>query len=87
MVAGILRRLEELLGGLGAEADPDPAEAQRVRAELDGLAALLESHFVYEEKKLVSALNTLSAPNRYGSRPAWTVAGTSTTPQSPHRST
>jgi hemerythrin-like domain-containing protein len=67
MVAGILRRLEELLGGLGP--DPDPAEAQRVRAELDGLAALLESHFVYEEKRLVSALNSLSAPSWDGSRP------------------
>jgi hemerythrin-like domain-containing protein len=59
LVAGILRSLEELLGGLGAGSDP--AEAQRVRAELDGLAALLESHFVYEEKKLVAALNSLDA--------------------------
>jgi iron-sulfur cluster repair protein YtfE (RIC family) len=59
LVAGILRSLEELLGGLVAGADP--TEAQRVRAELDGLAALLESHFVYEEKKLVAALNSLNA--------------------------
>jgi Hemerythrin HHE cation binding domain len=29
--------------------------------ELDGLAAILESHFVYEEKKIVSALNSLRA--------------------------
>ncbi|GAA4219673.1 hemerythrin-like domain-containing protein [Streptosporangium album] len=65
VVTDILRRLEELLGGL--EAGPDPAEAQRVRAELDGLAALLESHFVYEEKRLVSVLNSLSAPGRDGS--------------------
>lgn len=69
LVAGILRRLEELLGGLGEKADPDPAEAQRVRSELDGLAALLESHFVYEEKRIVSALNSLSAPSWDGSRP------------------
>jgi hypothetical protein len=40
-----------------------------VLAELDGLAALLESHFVYEEKRLVSALNSLSAPTWGGSRP------------------
>jgi hemerythrin-like domain-containing protein len=59
LVAGILWRLEELLGGLASQ--PDPAGAQRVRAELDGLAALLESHFVYEEKKLVVALNSLTA--------------------------
>jgi iron-sulfur cluster repair protein YtfE (RIC family) len=59
LVAGILRNLEGLLGGLVA--GPGPAEAQRVRSELDGLAALLESHFVYEEKKLVAALNSLNA--------------------------
>jgi iron-sulfur cluster repair protein YtfE (RIC family) len=69
MVTGILRRLEELLGGLGAETEPGPAEARRVRAELDGLSALLESHFVYEEKRIVAALNSLSAPGWNGSRP------------------
>jgi iron-sulfur cluster repair protein YtfE (RIC family) len=58
MVSGILRRLEELAGGLETEAAP--AEARRVRAELDGLAALLESHLVYEEKRLVAVLNSLS---------------------------
>ncbi|MFG3712167.1 hemerythrin domain-containing protein [Micromonospora sp. NPDC047730] len=52
VVAGILRRVEEL-----ADAAAPPAE---VRAELDTLAALLESHFVYEEKKLVDALNALT---------------------------
>ncbi|MFL6056536.1 MAG: hemerythrin domain-containing protein [Actinoallomurus sp.] len=60
IVAGIMRDLQDLLGGL--RADLDPAERQRVRAELDGLAALLESHFGYEERRLVSALNTLEVP-------------------------
>jgi hemerythrin-like domain-containing protein len=64
MVAGMLRSLQDLFDDLGAAADGDPAEAQRLRAELNGLAAVLESHFVYEEKRLVSALNSLSAPNR-----------------------
>jgi hemerythrin-like domain-containing protein len=59
-VADILRRIEELLGGLGTGEGALPA--QEVRKELDGLAALLESHFVYEEKKIVTALNGLSAP-------------------------
>jgi hemerythrin-like domain-containing protein len=59
VVAEILRGLEELLGALPP--DPTEAEAQRVRGELDGLAALLESHFGYEEKKLVTALNRLTA--------------------------
>ncbi len=49
-VAGILRRLTEL------RIEPT---APSLRSELDTLAALLESHFVYEEKKLVSALNRL----------------------------
>ncbi|MEV7907949.1 hemerythrin domain-containing protein [Streptomyces anulatus] len=61
-VAAILRSLEDLLGGLGADAAPGPGEARRVRAELDGLTALLESHFVYEEKKIVAALNALGTP-------------------------
>ncbi len=51
-VAGILRRLTELLA--------EPA-APSLRGELDTLAALLESHFVYEEKKLVTALNRLES--------------------------
>ncbi|MCG5214736.1 hemerythrin domain-containing protein [Streptosporangium soli] len=57
VVTGILRRVTELVEGLEA----DPAEARRVAGELDGLTALLESHFVYEEKKLVTALNSMSA--------------------------
>jgi hypothetical protein len=89
LVAGILRRLDELLRGLGpaaAQAGSDgavmggavmggagvdragadragvgPERAREVRAELDGLAALLESHFGYEERKLLQALNALDA--------------------------
>ncbi|NYF54390.1 hemerythrin domain-containing protein [Micromonospora purpureochromogenes] len=51
VVAAVLRRVEELAA--------DPAGVDGVRAELDGLSALLESHFVYEEKKLVAALNAV----------------------------
>lgn len=50
-VEAILRRVTEL-----AASDAPPAT---VRGELDGLAAVLESHFAYEEKKLVAALNAL----------------------------
>ncbi|MEU4234139.1 hemerythrin domain-containing protein [Nonomuraea sp. NPDC026600] len=63
-VSDIMRALQELLGDL--DADPE-----RVRTELDGLAALLESHFVYEEKRLVSALNALDAPRWRASVPAF----------------
>lgn len=57
LVSGILRRLTELLGAIGHE--PDAAEAVRVRGELDGLAAILESHFSFEERRIVTALNSL----------------------------
>ncbi|MFB7512547.1 hemerythrin domain-containing protein [Streptomyces sp. NPDC056144] len=60
-VEELLRRLQELLDTLPG-ADPDPAEVRRVRGELDGLIALVESHFTYEEKKLVTALNELGTP-------------------------
>lgn len=58
-VAGILRCLMDLLAGVSSGADP--TEARRVRTELDSLAALLESHFGYEERKLAAALNALDA--------------------------
>jgi hypothetical protein len=51
MVAGMLERA----GELAADLDADGA-----RAELDGLAAILESHFNWEERRLVSALNALA---------------------------
>ncbi|MBC6457243.1 hemerythrin domain-containing protein [Actinomadura sp. HBU206391] len=69
LVTGTLLRLEELLGGLGAAADPGPDEAKRVRSELDTLAALLETHFVYEEKRIVAALNSLSIQSWAGAKP------------------
>ncbi|MEU4553178.1 hemerythrin domain-containing protein [Micromonospora violae] len=54
VVAGILERIEALLGG------DAPVPVAQVRAELAGLAALLASHFRYEEKRLVAALNALT---------------------------
>jgi hypothetical protein len=59
MVAGMLTRAAELARDL----DVDGA-----RAELDGLAALLESHFTWEEKRLVAALNAVR-PDEL--RPRW----------------
>jgi iron-sulfur cluster repair protein YtfE (RIC family) len=52
-VAEILSRVQELAG---TRTDP-----HLIRAELDGLAALLESHFTYEERKITAALNGLPA--------------------------
>jgi len=63
-VEEILVRLQALLDGLPAAPDAPlgTEEARRVRGELDGLIALVESHFTYEEKKLVAALNGLAVP-------------------------
>ncbi|TMR98971.1 hemerythrin domain-containing protein [Nonomuraea basaltis] len=52
LVEDSLQRLQELLDGLDGAADP-----AAVRRELDSLAALMETHFVYEEKRIVSALD------------------------------
>ncbi|MEV1146978.1 hemerythrin domain-containing protein [Micromonospora sp. NPDC049799] len=51
LVEAALRRVEDLLDSR------HPVE--EVRNELDTLAALLETHFLYEEKKLTAALNAL----------------------------
>ncbi|MFB9678923.1 hemerythrin domain-containing protein [Streptosporangium vulgare] len=58
LVEDSLRRLEALLGDLDREIDPVTA-----RREIDSLAALMETHFVYEEKRIVSALNELNTPD------------------------
>ncbi|ADB34643.1 Hemerythrin HHE cation binding domain protein [Kribbella flavida DSM 17836] len=50
IIEDALRRLEKL---------DELAPAERLR-ELDTLSALLETHFNYEERKLVAAMNTLT---------------------------
>jgi hypothetical protein len=54
LVAGILRQVRELLTPGRAPSSPDAL----VR-ELDGLMAILESHFSYEERRIAKALDTL----------------------------
>jgi hypothetical protein len=51
LVAGILRQIRGLLA---AAADPET-----LRRELDGLTAILESHFSFEERRIATALDTL----------------------------
>jgi hypothetical protein len=65
----ILGTLEKVLSGLPA--DPDQAIAAYVRAELEGLAAIMETHFTYEERKLVSVLNGLDVPQWRTDRPGF----------------
>jgi hypothetical protein len=57
LVAAILRQVRELL----AQDRPPPAPAALLR-ELDGLTAILESHFSFEERRIAKALDTLD-PN------------------------
>lgn len=54
LVGGLLRRIRELLTPGSSRAEP----ATLVR-ELDGLTAILESHFGYEERRLSRALDEL----------------------------
>ena len=54
LVAGILQRIRELLAP-----DWNPAAPGPLVRELDGLTAILESHFSYEERRIASALDTL----------------------------
>ncbi|MER6982203.1 hemerythrin domain-containing protein [Streptomyces carpinensis] len=69
LVDASLQRLDALVGQLERKKD-DPTE---VRRELDSLAALMETHFLYEEKRIVSALNALNVPGWDSSRPAFLV--------------
>ncbi|MEU0743061.1 hemerythrin domain-containing protein [Streptomyces sp. NPDC006134] len=72
LVEDSLRRLETLVAapdrcrGTGEAGGPDA-----VRREVDSTAALMETHFVYEEKRTVSALNALDVPAWRDDRPAF----------------
>ncbi|HEX5287662.1 MAG TPA: hemerythrin domain-containing protein [Streptosporangiaceae bacterium] len=54
LVAGLLRQVAELLARPAAP--PSPGTLVR---ELDGLTAILESHFSYEERRIARALDAL----------------------------
>ncbi|WP_206068112.1 hypothetical protein [Nonomuraea composti] len=47
------------------------AQNRNVQGELDGLAALVESHFTYEERKIAAALNALDVPEWSDAPPAF----------------
>ena len=61
LVAGIVGQLRDLLAARPAA---DPARLQR---ELDGLTAILESHFRFEERRIAAALDTLGPENQFPS--------------------
>jgi hemerythrin-like domain-containing protein len=55
LVAGVLRGVDELAARV-VEGD----EPQLIRSGLDGLSAILESHFRWEERRIAAALNSLA---------------------------
>lgn len=54
MMSAIVSRVRELAGGT---ADSDESAAGSIERELDGLAAIMESHFRYEERTVSDALD------------------------------
>jgi Hemerythrin HHE cation binding domain len=54
LVASIIRRIYELMDPEQVSFDPG-----RLLRELDGLTAILESHFSYEERRIAKALDVL----------------------------
>ncbi|WBB63102.1 hemerythrin domain-containing protein [Streptomyces sp. WMMC500] len=59
MVSGLLQSLERVLDEVPD--DPHERDAARVRGELEGLGAIVESHFRFEERTIVEALDALPA--------------------------
>ncbi len=57
MISGILSRLAGLAGQTG-----DSAGDERFAGEVAGLTAIVTSHFAYEERTIVAALNRLDIP-------------------------
>jgi hemerythrin-like domain-containing protein len=53
--------ISHLLGGLQAAVDRS-ATADELSGHLEGVAALMESHFRYEERQLLTILQTLDLP-------------------------
>ncbi|MFF7455608.1 hemerythrin domain-containing protein [Kitasatospora sp. NPDC008115] len=70
LISSILARVREL--ALGADGSPgaehDPVRQELVRRELDGLAAIMDSHFRYEERVLGEALDATTPADDWPSR-------------------
>ncbi|GAA1828211.1 hemerythrin domain-containing protein [Microlunatus capsulatus] len=70
LIGFLLRDLTAAVQALPAE--PDDQELLRFRQHLDGLAAILESHFRFEERKVLAVLEGRPFP---AAPPAWDVSG------------
>jgi iron-sulfur cluster repair protein YtfE (RIC family) len=58
LIAGLLQQVEELVVRLPAA--PSPEELRRFEQALDGIAAIMESHFSFEERRILDALDELN---------------------------
>jgi hypothetical protein len=54
VISGIVVRVEELAGELARD-----GTSPSLAGELDGLAAIMESHFSFEERRIRAALDAL----------------------------
>ena len=57
MIGGIVGRVEEIAAVLR-----DGGGSARLVGELDGLTAILDSHFAFEERRIARALDELGGP-------------------------
>lgn len=57
LIAGILSRVRELADKAAAPGEGGGEGAEAIGRELDGLAAIMESHFRYEERTISRALD------------------------------
>ncbi|MEV7601170.1 hemerythrin domain-containing protein [Kitasatospora sp. NPDC089797] len=61
MIGGILARVRELAEQAAREAGHPEADLTAIGRELDGLAAIMDSHFGYEERAIGAALDAGAA--------------------------
>ena len=72
MIAPIIARVAEIAGHVAGSADAAP---ESIRRELDGLTAIMESHFAYEERAIGAALDDGVSPSGWADRVFGPVAG------------
>jgi hypothetical protein len=68
LIAGILGQVRELLARAAGGADP-----AAVVGELDGLAAIMDSHFAFEERRISAAIDGLKVSRREVGADRWTA--------------
>ncbi|WP_199435019.1 hemerythrin domain-containing protein [Qaidamihabitans albus] len=62
MMSGLIADLERVVSALADE--PSPQERSRLLSHLDGLTAICDSHFAFEERSIRAALDELHGDHR-----------------------